>query len=59
MMTPRAKADAYQSLAKRLKALGADVGDVDAITHDDRSFMVVLTAIVGRLESAARERAKV
>ncbi len=58
MMTPRAKADAYQSLAKRLKALGADVGDVDAITHDDRSFMVVLNAIVGRLEAQAKDKVR-
>lgn len=58
MMTARAKAEAYQTLAKRLKALGADVGDVDAITHDDRSFMVVLIAIVGRLEAQAKDKVR-
>lgn len=50
MMTSRAKAQIYQDLAQRLNALGGDVGDPASITHDDRSEVKILEAIVDRLE---------
>ena len=49
MLAP-AKGKIQQDLARRIAALGGDVGDVEQITHDDRSLIRILEGIVGLLE---------
>jgi hypothetical protein len=56
-LSQQAKAEMQRNLAKRLKALGGDVGDVDTITHDERSLLRVVDAIIGRLEALAKVKA--
>ena len=54
MMTSRAKAQIYQNLARRLNAMGGDVGDPESITHDERSEIKILEAVVDRLEAVVK-----
>lgn len=54
-LSPTAKAELHRGIARRLKALGADVGEIDCLTHDDRSQILLLEAIVGRLEFLSRD----
>lgn len=49
MLAP-AKGKIQQDLARRIAALGGEVGDVEQITHDDRSLLIILEGIVGLLE---------
>lgn len=52
-LSPTAKAELYRGLARRLKAAGGNVGEVDAITHDERSLITLLGAIVDILDKQA------
>lgn len=58
MMTSRAKAQIYQNLAHRLNAMGGDVGDPESITHDERSEIKILEAVVDRLEAVVKRITK-
>lgn len=51
-----AKAKMHQDLARRLNALGENVGDPETFTHDERSGLRLLEAVVGRLEALAEKR---
>lgn len=55
MLAP-AKGKIQQDLARRVKALGGDVGDVETITHDDRSTLRLIEAIVSLLERQMGDR---
>lgn len=57
MMTARAKALIHQDLARRINAVGGNVGDPEAITHDERSELKLLEGIVRSLE-LLHEKAK-
>lgn len=55
-LSQTAKAEMHRNLARRLEALGEDVGEVDTFTHDDRSTLRLMEAIVGRLEALAAQK---
>lgn len=55
-LSPTAKSAMQRDLAKRLKALGGDVGDPETITHDERSLLRILEGIVSRLEAAQKTK---
>lgn len=55
-LSPAVKASLHRELAKRINALGGNVGDPDAITHDERSQIRLLEGIVERLEAMTKTR---
>lgn len=54
-MTPSARAEMFRGFARRLKALGAPIGDPDEINADDRSLLKILEGMLNRLEAQAAE----
>ena len=55
-LSPAVKASLQRDLAKRINALGGNVGDPEAITHDERSQIRLLEGIVERLEAMAKTK---
>lgn len=55
-LSPAVKASLQRGLAKRINALGGNVGDPDTITHDERSQIRLLEGIVERLEALAKTK---
>jgi hypothetical protein len=56
-LSQQAKAELHRKLARRIKALGGDVGEVEAITHDERSQIRLLEAMIGLVETLMKVKA--
>lgn len=55
-LSPTAKAQLYRGLAKRIAALGGDMGDIDTLGCDDRSLIRLLEGMMGRIESQSEKK---